>query len=351
MHEISIPVDPALAGEVARDATSDLTLESFNGPFRDLSISPPERIQGLLEGFSPVSWEDRATFDHALQRFPQRTSEMSFVNVFAWASIQYPRWAEIDGHVIVSYDPGNTGASNKFLPPIGPDPIGVMERLHRDFGAVFTRVDMEYQGKIPVEVPTTETPGDHDYLYSPQQIRSLEGSASSELRRRVKKIEKLGDAISSAEISLETLDHARTVVDKWLSERIASTGDLGKRDDAQACLRILDKWSELPQLRGTVIYHRGEPVSLSIGEILSHPETPGGTFVIHFEKSMLTKELEGLPILSFQRLCAGLNDDCVINRMQSAGVEGLRKWKESWGPSGQRQKIAVGTAVYPIVTH
>lgn len=305
------------------------------------------KIQAMLQVFSPVSWADKAVFDVAIDRNPQRTSELTFVNIYAWAPIQYPRWAEIDGHLVVHLDPGNTGESKHFLPPIGPHPVQLMERLHREFGAVFTRIDDSHLAHLSSDIPVTDTPGDHDYLYSVDQIAKLEGKSASELRRRARKLNALGDAISTAEITEATVEDARVVVGKWLEGRIAATGDRGKADDAMACNRVLDKWGELPQLRGTLVYYQKEPVSLSIGEMVRHPETPDGTLIVHFEKSVIATHLAGLPVFSFQKLCTDLPSGCIINRMQSAGVAGLRDWKESWGPSGMRRKIAVGTSVDP----
>jgi hypothetical protein len=338
---------------VSRVDNHDLSLNTChntNLQLQDIAESPVARLQPIYNLLKPLEWSDRTEIQSALSQYPQWTSELTFVNLYAWAPIQYPRWGQVDGHIIVSYDPGNTGESVKFLPPIGPDPKSVMETLHRDYGAVFVRVDKAHLSSIASDVNTELTPKDHDYLYTVDQIRELKGSQASELRRRSNKlIRDQGADLTTASINAETLDDARIVVDKWLKERLDSAKDdsdrSGKIEDATACNRVLERWSELGQLKGTLIYHRGEPVSLGIGELIEHPEATHGILVSHFEKSVISRELQGLTIYSFQVLCSSLDKECVVNRMQSAGNEGLRVWKESWGPFGQREKGAVGLPV------
>jgi hypothetical protein len=312
--------------------------------YNEITVSSElARIQPLLNRLQPLEWSDKAHIENAITQHPQRTSELTFVNLFAWAPIQYPRWANIEGHVVVSYDPGDTGESVKFLPPIGPNPSALMEKLSREYGAVFARVDIAERDNLSPDVATVVTPNDHDYLYTVEQIQELKGSKSSELRRRLGKFTKnVGEDASTAPITAETIADAKTVVDCWLTERIASSGDTGKIDDANACNRILERWDELPNLRGSLVYHKGVPVSLAIGELVHPRGAENPTLIVHFEKSVISRELEGLPVFSFQKLCSDLPKGCVINRMQSAGVEGLQKWKESWGPLGQLEKILVG---------
>ena len=91
-----------------------------------------------------------------------------------------------------------------------------------------------------------------------------------------------------------------------------------------------------------VFYVNGEPVSLAVVEFVSHPHNPTGVIVSHFTKSILKKDLEGLPVRCFQVLCSGLPEGVIINRMQDAGVPGLKTWKESWGPFDLGRKGSIG---------
>lgn len=301
----------------------------------------------ITYGFKNLEWSDRERFRAALQQYPQATSELTFVNLYAWAAIQYPRWGEIEGHIVVSYDPGNTGESSKLLPPIGPDPVGTMVTLHRRFGATFERVPEYLLQQMPEDVSWQFVCKDHDYLYTPAQVESLAGSQASELRRRLNKFHRSHpQAISSEPLSEANLRDAHKVVNAWLEERLRAckTEDerAGKVEDTQACRRILTQWSELPELRGRVIYVAQEPVSLAVGELVAHPVFSAGVVVSHFEKSVIRRDLEGLPVHTFQVLCRDLPEGTVVNRMQDAGVPGLKTWKESWGPFDLGRKGRVG---------
>jgi hypothetical protein len=298
-----------------------------------------DRSTALREGLKPITWESRDEIREVLNRYPQWTSELSFINLYAWATVQYPSYCEYDGHILVSYDPEQSGTSLKFLPPIGPNPTDVMNTLARTYGASFVRVNADHAKELSAPLVLELTPDADDYLYTAEQIGALVGAQASELRRRVGKLARNhGEHLETREISEETLPDARAVVASWLQGRLetAKTEEdrEGKKEDAVACERILERWTSSPELRGIVIYHKGIPVSLGIGEIVKHPKTPHGLFISHFEKSVLSRELEGLPVHSFQELCKPLHSQCVVNRMQSAGVPGLKVWKDSWGPFG-----------------
>lgn len=304
-------------------------------------------ISIITTSFKDLEWGDRERFRTALAQYPQATSELTFVNLYAWTSIQYPRWGEFNDHILVSYDPGNTGLSTTFLPPIGPDPVGTMVRLHQRFGASFERVPEHLLHQLPDGVEWQLKAKDHDYLYTPEQIRTLSGGPASELRRRLSKFHRAhDDAVTSLPLTQDNLVDARKITGAWLEERLAacqSEGEKeGKKEDALACTRILNKWSELSELRGSVIYVNDEPVSLAVGELVPHPQYSAGALVSHFEKSVIRKDLEGLPVHCFQALCSELPPGVVVNRMQDAGVTGLQKWKQSWGPFDQGKKGRVG---------
>lgn len=330
---------------------SDVTLGGGASVLEDTAIpgelGVAEAPSIITYGFKNLEWGDRDRFRVALQQYPQATSELTFVNLYAWAAIQYPRWGEFEGHILVSYDPGNTGESSKLLPPIGPDPVGTMVTLHRRFGAIFERVPEHLLQQMPEDVPWQLVSKDHDYLYTPEQIKNLGGGPASELRRRLSKFHRTHpEAISSEPLSETNLHDAHKVVNAWLEERLRAckTEDerAGKIEDTQACRRILTQWSELPELRGKVVYVAGEPVSLAVGELVAHPVFPAGVVVSHFEKSVLRRDLEGLPVHCFQVLCSDLPAATVVNRMQDAGVPGLKTWKESWGPFDLGKKGRIG---------
>ncbi len=320
-------------------------------------------LEQFISRFEPLGWESREAIVKACNEFPQRTSELTFVNLYAWAEIQYPRWAEYKGHVIVSYDPGNTGTSMKFLPPIGPNPVEIMTELYSELAATFVRVDSSQIGQLPHHVPNMLDRDTWDYLYEPSQIQRLEGSQASELRRRCNKLMRnKGEGLTTKPLSNETIPDALIVNDRWLAERlnnldvkaarlqpddraaitIIESDREGKREDASACQRILSKWRELPELQGQVIYYNGEPISFGIGELVRLPNSDRPMLVSHFEKSSISKEYEGLPVYCFQVLCRDLPPECMINRMQSAGVNDLAVWKQSWGPVAMQQKGIVG---------
>jgi hypothetical protein len=309
----------------------------------------PSRAQTLeAVAFEAIELSQAEMFRGALSKYPHITSEMSFANFFGWAPIQYPRWGSFNGHILVTYDPGNTGNNTRFLPPIGPDPVGTMARLVA-LGAQFVRVDAALALKMPQGVSVQFNAGDYDYLYTPTQIESLEGSPCSENRRRLRRFnEDFQSRVSTIDITPATLELAERVVDQWLTARLqtAKTPEdrTGRIEDATGCRRILSAWNSFPELRGRIVLIDGSPVSLGIAELKRDLETGQNTLVSHYEKCDLT--IKGLPIWNFQQLCQGLSPSDLINRMQDTGAPGLREWKESWGPKGQIRKAVVGAHEY-----
>jgi len=316
------------------DQIACLTGASVGGEARQARV---QSLEQLLENFKELEWGDKGRFQAQLTQYPQSTSELSFVNLYAWAPIQYPRWGEFEGHILVSYDPGNTGESRAFLPPIGPDPAHVLERLHREFGATFVRVPEQMLSQLSSDIEWRFSEKDHDYLYSPEQVRSLKGSQASTLRRQLRRFQKyVGDRVSVRELEPSLVPDAFTVVQAWLTARLAvcSTEEerVGKQEDAMACRRILSKFQDLSELRGTLVYVNHEPVALYVGELASNRGAPGNCYISHFEKQITRPDLEGLAVYVFQAACSDLAPDCIINRMQDTGLPGLRQWKRSWGP-------------------
>lgn len=310
-----------------------------------------EALNALRGSMRPLDANAVPQFADWIRQFPQATSELTAVNLFAWAPMQYNQYALVDGHLVVSYDPGITGQSRKFLTPIGPDPVSVMRKLQGECDAIFVRVGMSIALRMPAGVSVIETPHDHDYLYTPAQIDKLEGSAASELRRRLHKFERQhGAHVSVCAIDPSTLQDAEQVVGKWLATRLASltagSDRDGKNEDAMACRRILENWGHFPGLRGVVVYSNGEPISLAIGEMVGHPGHDRRVLISHFEKSVLSRKYEGLPVFCFRQLCRDLPADTLVNRMQSAGSSGLASWKQSWGPIGFEKKAVVGSDPY-----
>jgi hypothetical protein len=350
LRSVGLPVRPEASDAKVAEALPAASAVTKGEPsplsspeIRTLSLGCLEQVE-----FRPVELSHAETFRAALREYPHRTSEMTFANFYGWAPIQYPRWGEFEGHLLVSFDPGNTGRNDRFLPPIGPDPIRTMAKLVGQ-GAQFCRVDADLALRLPQGISVQLREADHDYLYTPTQVARLEGNQSSENRRRLRRFnEEYGSRVAVVEISERNVGLAEQVVDLWLAARLevarSEEDRNGRIEDATGCRRMLAAWGAFPELKGVIVLLDNKPVSIGVAEILRRDSSGGRTLVSHYEKCDLS--IKGLPIFNFQQLCAGLSETDLINRMQDTGAPGLREWKNSWGPAGQIKKATVGAHPY-----
>jgi hypothetical protein len=145
-------------------------------------------------------------------------------------------------------------------------------------------------------------------------------------------------------MTLDLVPHAKTILEQWHSAKFNNYEDENNEtgyDDFEAATDALENF-EILNLKGAIVYVKGEPAAYCLGE----PIINGTMFTVQFEKAI--ESYKGIYQFINQAFAASLPEDCtwnpqpspkgevplLINREQDLGTEGLRKAKMSYKPFG-----------------
>ena len=251
-------------------------------------------------------------------------SEFTFANIYLFRETHNYRISQLEnGPLIIT---GKDGEEPFFMLPFGLPDEGILKNLlarHRTIKAL-TQPQAEQLAAAGHAV--SEDRDNFDYLYSREDLVNLTG------RKFHKKKNQLNLFIRNNECQAKPLleeyrDDALQILEQW-HRRHDEPGDF------VAATEALEKMWPL-QLCGGIFYIDQQPVAYCLGEELAL----GKSFVIHFEKAVLTPELRGLYQFINQAFASILpNKYETVNREQDLGDPGLRQAKESYHPVGFMKK-------------
>jgi len=206
--------------------------------------------------------------------------------------------------------------------PFGlPDEIILMELFNRH---QIMKAVSESQGEILAKMGYSvwEDRDNFDYLYSRTELVNLTG------REFHKKKNLLNIFIRNNECQAKALleeyrDDALQILERRRQQH-------NPPNDFIAAKEALEKMWPL-QLCGGIFYIEGQPVAYCLGE----EAALGSSFVIHFEKAVLSEDFKGIYQYINQAFASVLTEKYeMINREQDLGNPGLRQAKESYHPVG-----------------
>ncbi len=271
----------------------------------------------LLERCRPITLEDKALFDKYLRAYPQRISEYTFTDMFAWAEIRHHLWCEYDGHLLVSLR-DEKGMLN-LLPPIGPDPARIL------------RVPLEGCKKIRWSYITehlAHTAGigkphyerkNSDYVYNLQDLRELKGKKYDGKRNFIKRMAKLEPTVRA--MTAADVPACLRMEEQWLAAQASPSA----KDEATAMAKALMHFDAFG-LHGICVFVGETLAGFAVGEPLNDT-----MFVEHFEKGL--PEFTGIYPFVLNEFAKSIPARYThLNREQDLGLEGLRKSKQSWNP-------------------
>ena len=162
-----------------------------------------------------------------------------------------------------------------------------------------------------------------EYICNIEEYISLEGSKFSEIRRKIRKIDKEYN-ITVRKISDDTLDDAMLVAKKWYAEN-HHVGENGLSDDMIAEIALAER-KEL-NISGIVLYANGTPVCIFAG----FPLTPDTVDVLI---GKCTPDApKGIVYYALRKYLQSLNGEYLYcNHEEDLGIEGIRQIKNSLCP-------------------
>ena len=283
--------------------------------------------------FKKVELEHRELISGYFRRYPSRSCERTFVNVYLW-SRHYPVTFGVVESALVFKSEGENGLA--FAYPAG-EPENVkraleaLMRYSREKGCPFrlysvTRENFEqleqwYPGRFTIAYNEDIA----DYVYESEKLASLSGKKLHSKKNHVNRFKTAYEGRWSYEpMTKDNLEECFQAALVWRREN-GCEEDEEKSAEICVTMNSLRLFEEL-EITGGVLRVDGEVVAFTIGEPLC-----ADTFVVHIEKA-LSKVPEAYAMINQQFVSHACMDFPYINREEDTGAEGLRKAKRSYRP-------------------
>lgn len=283
--------------------------------------------------FRRAELEDKEIISGYLTKYPSRSCERTFVNVYLW-SRKYPvTWAIVEQTLVFKSEDSEHLA---FTFPAGEDEdVKKTLKILKDYseecgkpfilyGVVpefFEKLEAWYPGRFDVTYDRDLA----DYVYEAEKLATLSGKKLHAKRNHINKFKSMYEGCWSYEImGQENLEDCFQMALRWRTENDCEN-NCEKRAEMCVTMNALRLFQEL-ELVGGVLRLDGEVIAFTIGEPVSED-----TFVVHIEKAFA--EIQGAyPMINQQFV----EHECMkykyVNREEDTGAEGLRKAKLSYRP-------------------
>ncbi len=284
--------------------------------------------------FKKAELEDQEIISSYLTRYPSRSCERTFVNVYLW-SRKYPvTWAIVEQTLVFKSEDQEHLA---FTFPAGEDEdikkaLEVLGQYTREREAPFCLycVTKEFYEKLELWYPgrfeITYDRDSADYVYEAEKLATLSGKKLHAKRNHINKFKSMYEGRWSYEtMGKDNLEDCFQMGLRWRTENDCED-NCEKLAEMCVTMNSLRLFNELG-LIGGVLRLDGEVIAFTIGEPVSED-----TFVVHIEKAFA--QIQGAyPMINQQFV----EHECMkykyINREEDTGAEGLRKAKLSYRPA------------------
>ncbi len=288
--------------------------------------------------FKKIELADKDLIQPYFNKYPGRSCERTFANIFLW-SRRYPvSWALVEGALVIksqeegslslAYPAGEPGQVKKAIDSLLA--YSEEKQLPISFHVTeeqFEQLESFYPGGFKVEYDRD----DADYVYEAEKLATLSGKKLHGKRNHINKFKKLyEDRWTYEPMTKDNIEECFQMQFKWRAENDGDE-DQEKRDELCVLQNGLRLFEEL-DLIGGLLRVDGKVVAFTFGEALC-----SDTFVVHFEKALT--EIEGAYTMINQQFVEhACMDYQYVNREEDTGLEGLRQAKMSYRPAFLVQK-------------
>ncbi len=288
---------------------------------------------GLI--FQQLSLERQADYKSRFEQCPQKTSDYSFINLWAWRDVYKLEWAwEEDLVWIRQNEP-----ERLYWAPIGPwEKITWNKRLQECLprACALTRIPEELYNLWLSEVPDfmdLEDNRDHwDYIYSVQDLIELKGNKYHKKKNLLRQFRRQYQA-SFVALTIDEVERALALQEDWCLWRDCESSEVLSSEN-RAILNTFKDWAFLSDIIGAGLVVDENMISFTVAEPLDQE-----TIVIHFEKGC--PQYKGVyQAINQMFLSQKAQDFTYVNREQDLGDSGLRQAKESYLPVKYHRKYS-----------
>jgi hypothetical protein len=265
-----------------------------------------------------LSMDMRPVLHPKFQALAEGISEFTFANIYLFRRTHNYRISRLgDGLFVIT---GRDNENPFFMLPFGLPDESTIKELFKTYQVMKTATEQQSEKLVAMGYSVNEDRGNFDYLYSLEDLVNLTG------RKFHRKKNLLNIFVKNNECQAKPLleeyrDDALQILEQWNDQH-------GRPNDFHAAKEGLEKMWPL-QLCGGIFYIEERPVAYCLGEELAL----GKSFVIHFEKAVLSEDFKGIYQYINQAFASILPEKYeTVNREQDLGETGLRHAKMSYRP-------------------
>ncbi|MBQ9832775.1 MAG: DUF2156 domain-containing protein [Clostridia bacterium] len=284
--------------------------------------------------FRDIELNDRETIEEYTSAWAFECSEFTFPNLYTWGVNGHIKMCE---HENVLY----------IMPCFGTVCIcaPIMKHKDGDFNCALA-IAREYFDSVgkPMIIRSISGPlkqlfeqrgmaleedrDNYDYVYSAEALRTLSGKKYHSKRNHINQFKAMYRS-EYVKLNSGMLDECMEMYDRWVSTKNDSA--FGIKEEKQAIKRLVPNMEQL-SVCGCGIRVDGRLEAFSLGQLINKD-----TALIHIEKA--NPDIQGLyPFINQQFLINEFPDVEYVNREEDMGLEGLRKAKLSYNPTGFVEK-------------
>jgi len=279
--------------------------------------------------FEPIKLEKQNEYRESWTHCPQKASDYSFVNLWAWKEAYGLFWAWAEDHVWIK----QTKPFVSLWSPVGSWEENKMNACFEKYfgiGTRFTRVPEMFLEKLDAnlkdELILEEARGHWDYLYSSDELIQLKGNRFHKKKNLLNQFKKNYE-FRYVPLAAEIVQMAKEMQEDWCTWRDCESSELLNAENG-AIARVLDDYEKLTGLLGGALFVDEKMVAYTVGE-----KVMDDIIIIHFEKG--SSEYKGIyQAISQMFLEHSCKNIKTVNREQDLDDVGLRKAKLSYNPTG-----------------
>ena len=269
--------------------------------------------------FKRPELEDRKIVDGYFKRYPSRSCERTFINVFLWSRFYKVKYAIVENTLVFKSEDRDS-----FTYPLG-EAEDIQKALQFLMYCVTAEQFEQFNEWYPNEFQITYDRDIADYVYESEKLITLSGKKLHGKRNHINKFKAEHENWSYETLTEDNLEECFQMALQWRTDN-GCEADEEKNAEMCVTLNSLRLFKEL-EMTGGILRVDGKIVAFTLGEPISEE-----MFVVHIEKAFA--EVQGAyPMINQQFVLHEAEQYLYINREDDAGEEGLRQAKLSYRPA------------------
>lgn len=286
--------------------------------------------------FEPINLDKQRAYLAYLRQCPQKTSDYSFINLWAWSQEYGLCWAWEKDLVWIK----QTRPQPVYWAPVGPwEKIDWQSRLspfihdQNTFIRIPENLMQCWQSSVENHIQVIEARGHWDYLYSIEALIQLRGNRFHKKKNLLNQFTKKYN-YTYTPIEPETIVHAAAMQKDWCHWRDCESSNTLSAEN-RAIIRVFNQWNNLNGLIGGSITVDQTIAAYTVAERLTND-----MLLIHFEKASPMYK-GGYQAINQMFLSRTRGEIKTVNREQDLDDEGLRQAKLSYHPLNFLRKFMI----------